>query len=360
MTTGLGTPGWISLGVTIATMALLRPFAKRLGLIDHPSGHKRHRGAIPVIGGIAMLAGLVAAVFATPGGAFDARVFVISATALVVVGVLDDAFRLSPPIRLLAHMAAALWMYWASSASVRLETLGDLVGLGAIDLSSVSMLATAFVIVAAINAFNMLDGLDGLAGGVALVALALLFGPTSGTLGAAFTQMSLALIGGLLGFLFYNAPLGFNGRLRSFMGDAGSTLLGFSLGTIMIGASQGPARVAAPVTMVWLVLVPSTDLVWSVLRRLVQRRSPLSPDTEHLHHVLDGAGLATRTVWLLLVAVSAVAGLAGLALDRHGTPEWLSFALLLATGAMLVLAVHGARLAARRALHDEHASGESA
>jgi len=348
MDASFGTSAWIGLVATVAAMAVLRRLAPSIGLLDRPCGHKRHAGAVPVIGGIAILVGLLVAVFTTEGGAFDARVFLVSAAALVLVGALDDVYALSARLRLIAHAGAALWMYSASSAGVHLATLGDLLGLGPIDVAPVSLLATVFVIVAAINAFNMLDGLDGLAAGVALVALAMLLGTTAGTLGPAFTQIGMALVGGLVGFLVYNAPLGVNLRLRSFMGDAGSTLLGFSLATIMIGASQGPARVAAPVTMVWLVLVPSTDLVWSVLRRLLQRRSPLAPDNAHLHHVLADAGLSGCAVWLLLVAVSVAGGGAGLALERAGTPEWLSFGLLNATGALLVLGVHASRLLARR------------
>jgi UDP-GlcNAc:undecaprenyl-phosphate GlcNAc-1-phosphate transferase len=343
------TPAGVGFAATVLAMTLLRPLAVHVGLLDRPHDHKRHTGAIPVIGGIAMLFGLVVAVLTTAGGAFDARVFLVSATILVLVGALDDAFALSPRVRIAAHTGAVLWVYWATSAGVRLVSFGDLLGAGPIDVTAMSALATVFVAVAAINAFNMLDGLDGLAGGVALVALGMLFGPTAGPLCPAFTQIALALIGGLVGFLIFNAPLGFNRPLRSFMGDAGSTLLGFSLAIIMIGASQGPAQVAAPVTMVWLVLVPSTDLVWSVVRRLAKGRSPIRADNEHLHHVLAEAGVSTRVICVLLMAVSIGGALAGLALDDHGTPESLSFALLLTAGAGIVLATHGVRLVRSRA-----------
>lgn len=339
---------WISAGVGFAATALamtvLRPISARLGLLDRPYGHKRHSGAIPVIGGIAMLFGLGVTVLTTPGGAFDARIFLVSAAILVVVGALDDAFALSARVRLAAHTGAALWMYWASSAGVRLASFGDVLGIGALDVGPFSALATVFVVVAAINAFNMLDGLDGLAGGVALVALSALLGLGSAPLCPAFTQIALALIGGLAGFLVFNAPLGFNRPLRSFMGDAGSTLLGFTLATIMIGSSQGLTRVAAPVTMVWLVLVPSTDLVWSVIRRLAKGRSPIVADHGHLHHVLAEAGYSTRSACAILIGVSGVGALAGIALERAGTPERVSFALMILAGAGLVLGTHALRL----------------
>jgi UDP-GlcNAc:undecaprenyl-phosphate GlcNAc-1-phosphate transferase len=315
---------WISAGIAFASTALamtvLRPVSAQLGLLDRPYGHKRHQGAIPVIGGIAMLFGLVVSVLATPGGAFDARVFLVSATILVIVGALDDAFALSARVRLAAHTGAALWMFWASSAGARLSSFGDLLGTGALDVGAFSAPATVFVVVAAINAFNMLDGLDGLAGGGALVALAALVALPATPLCPAFTQIALALLGGIAGFLIFNAPLGFNRPLRSFMGDAGSTLLGFTMATIMIGSSQGAARVAAPVTMVWLVLVPSTDLVWSVIRRLSKGRSPLTADHGHLHHVLVEAGYGVRAIAAFLIGVSGLGALVESRWTEPGRP----------------------------------------
>jgi len=342
-------PVLISASVTVVAMAALRPVARRVGLLDRPSGHKRHDGVIPVVGGIAMLFGLAAAVLAMPLVAFDAAVFLVAAAALVTIGLLDDAFGLSPRIRLLAHTGAALWMYEMSTAGVRLTTLGDLFGRGATDLSSIAPAATVFVIVAGINAFNMLDGLDGLAGGVALVALGLLYAAMPAPLAPAFALVVLALLGGLGGFLLFNAPLGLNRQLRSFMGDAGSTLLGFALATVMVGSSQGPTRLAAPITMAWLVLVPSTDMVWGVVRRLLRGQSPFRPDNGHLHHVLMEAGFGPRATSAGLVLAALAGGLAGLTLERQGAPEWLSLLLFVAAGGGLVLATHALRNERRRA-----------
>ncbi len=345
-------PALLSAVATAVAMLLLRPAAGHIGLLDRPSGlegHKRHSGAIPVVGGLAMLCGLLAAVIATPGGAFDARVFLVAAAILVVVGALDDAFTLSLRLRLLAQSSAALWMYSVATAGVRVTTLGDLFGTGASDFSAVAPAATVVVVVAGVNAFNMLDGLDGLAGGVALVALMLLLGALPAPLCPAFTQVVLALIGGLSAFLLFNAPFGLNRRFRSFMGDAGSTLLGFSLATVMISASQGKAALATPITMAWLVLVPSTDLVWSVLRRLARGRSPMQPDNQHLHHTLMAAGLSARATCVALVLTALVGGLAGLALEHHHAPEWLSFVLFVLAGGGIVLGSHALRAARARA-----------
>jgi UDP-GlcNAc:undecaprenyl-phosphate GlcNAc-1-phosphate transferase len=342
-------PAWLGAVVTIVAMLALRPLARQTGLLDRPSGHKRHRGEIPVVGGVAMLAGLIAAVLATPGGAFDASIFLVAAAILVTVGVLDDAFVLPPRLRLVAHAGAALWMYTVSTSGVHVTTLGDLFGTGRLDFGAFAPVATVVVIVAGINAFNMLDGLDGLAGGVALVALALLLTALPKPLCPAFTQIALALGGGLAGFLLFNAPLGLNRRWRAFMGDAGSTLLGFALATIMIGSSQGVGRLATPITMAWLVLVPATDLVWSVVRRLARGQSPFRPDNAHLHHTLMQAGLSSRATSVALVLVALVGGLAGLALEHIGAPEWLSFVLFVLAGWGLVFGAYALRHVRRRA-----------
>ncbi len=334
----------------MAAMVSLRQVAVRLGLLDRPAGHKRHQGAIPVVGGLAMFVGLAVAVLLTPGGAFDATVFLVAAAILVAVGALDDTFMLSSWLRLVAHAGAALWMYSVSTSSgVRLTSLGDLLGTGVLDVSAFAPLATVFVIVAGINAFNMLDGLDGLAGGVALVALLLLLTALPGSLCPAFLQIALALVGALGAFLLFNAPLGLNRRWRSFMGDAGSTVLGFALATLLLGSSQGLGRLAAPITMVWLVLVPATDLWCSTVRRALRGQSPFHADNEHLHHMLMAAGLSARVTCAVLVLVALLGGLAGLALERAGAPEWLSLLLLLLAGWGLAAAAYVLRGVRRRA-----------
>lgn len=350
-----------ALVVTLAAMTALRPVAFMIDLVDRPGGRKMHSGVVPVVGGLAMLIGVVLGLAVVPStfGAFS--FFVVSATLLVVIGLLDDRFMLSPQMRLLAQFMAVLPMVFGAGISV--HTLGDLVGLGSIDTGPIHLFVTALAVMGAINAFNMLDGLDGLAGGVALVALLAMFFLGGHTAGPTQAVLVPALAGAVVGFLCFNAPVRINRRVRCFMGDAGSTLLGFALAWIAIDMTQSQAATIAPVTMVWLVVVPATDLLWSIIRRVANGRSPLIPDSEHLHHDLIRAGFGVRAVFVTMLSIAVLAACTGIALDVASLPEWVSLVLLLATGTGVVVfcrnARHVIRLVPERLRRLEHGhSGE--
>jgi UDP-GlcNAc:undecaprenyl-phosphate GlcNAc-1-phosphate transferase len=329
-----------ALGVTVAAMLALRPIAYVVDLLDRPGGHKTHHGEVPVIGGLAMLLGLVVGLCSTPEVLGTLSSFLVSATVLVVVGMLDDRFGLPPTTRLVAQFAAVLPMYFG--AGVRLENLGDLLGNGALHTGAGSFFVTATVTVAAINSFNMLDGLDGVAGGVAFVSLAWILSIAIPAAGPVLLIMAAALMGCVAGFLVFNLPVQANRRMRCFMGDAGSTLLGFSIAWLCIGISQEPNSRVSPIMMVWLSAVPATDLVWTTLRRLARGRSPLRPDTEHLHHLLRHAGFGVRAAFGILIAIAALFGSIGYALNSAGVPERWSLWLLILCGSALVFACRSA------------------
>jgi UDP-GlcNAc:undecaprenyl-phosphate GlcNAc-1-phosphate transferase len=170
---------------------------------------------------------------------------------------------------------------------------------------------TVLFIVTIVNAFNLIDGIDGLAGGLALLSLAAMTATGFGTPVFALAAVATAVV---VGYLLFNLPLGFNKPLRTFMGDAGSTSLGLIIATVGIYLSQPPISRFTPVIGLWLVAVPVFDLFATIVRRLVQRKSPFAPDHEHLHHVLVEAGLsrrATLACMLLLAAAFAAVGLIG-------------------------------------------------
>jgi UDP-GlcNAc:undecaprenyl-phosphate GlcNAc-1-phosphate transferase len=330
---------WVSaLGaaaVTVGAIVALRPLAFAVDLLDRPGGHKTHHGAVPLVGGLGMLFGLVVGLTSNGNPIGDLQPYLFSASLLTVVGLFDDRFNIAPILRLTAQFVAVLPMFFG--AGVQLTSFGDLIGSGPLDVSGYSLFATALVAMAAINAFNMLDGLDGLAGGVALTATVLLLclSPAEASIGT--TLLAVVLSASIIGFLVFNLPVRWNSRIRTFMGDGGSTLLGFSLAWLMIGASQGPSRLAAPVTMVWLVLVPTTELIWSVVRRIARGRSPIRADNEQMHQNLLRAGLGVRAVFAAMIGLSLLCGFIGLQLERAHVPDWVSFGLLLSTGILLVL-----------------------
>jgi hypothetical protein len=149
---------------TLLAMAALRPVAVVVDLVDKPGGRKTHLGDIPIVGGIAMFMGCTFGVGLLPPNSFVSAPLLSAGALVVLVGLLDDRFELSPYARLGAHLSAAL-LVLSTSSDLSITTLGTPFGSSPIVFSSFgAAVFTCVAIVGAINAFNMLDGMDGLAG----------------------------------------------------------------------------------------------------------------------------------------------------------------------------------------------------
>jgi len=329
---------------TLLAMLALRPVAVAVELVDKPGGRKTHRGEIPVVGGLAMFIGCIFGIGLLPANAFIS-VSLLSAAALVVlVGLLDDRFEVSPIARLTAHLVAAL-LVLSTSSDLFITTLGRPFSSALTEFSQLGGAAfTCVAIVGAINAFNMLDGMDGLAGTMAFNALLALTCLTAMTGDDAVSSVGIVLSGAVAAFLVFNIPAKFNRRLRCFMGDAGSTLLGFLLACICISASQGAGPKLSPTTTLWVVAIPLYELLWTTTRRALKGTSPFQPDRAHFHHKLLDAGFGVRGAFFVLICIGAGLSCAALAIHYFEVPDNLSFGLWLLAGLCMVVLMHNARI----------------
>lgn len=296
--------------ITGALLLALRPLAAAVRLVDHPGGRKTHSGVIPVIGGIAMLGGLLIAAIMGGGLGHEGFVALLAAVFLVLIGTMDDRFNLAPSFRLFAHAAAAIALAYGTSYVV--PDLGDLLGLGDIGLGWMALPFTVVACMALINAFNMLDGLDGLAGGCGLTALIGFTVIASVMGGSTAALLASSLLGACLGFLMFNVPTRLNRGLRTFMGDAGSTLLGFMLACIALILIRPSGSDVPPVLILWMMPIPIFELFTSTARRLMRGSSPIRADDGHFHHHFAKAGFSVRLIFSIYVVISALS--VGLAL----------------------------------------------
>jgi UDP-GlcNAc:undecaprenyl-phosphate GlcNAc-1-phosphate transferase len=309
----------VSFCVVIAVVLLFRKPAARLGLIDMPGGRKEHNGATPVIGGIAMFIAFMLGVFAYEEPLTEFYALFAGLLTLVLIGLLDDLHDLSARSRFVAQISAALLM--TTWGGVVLEDLGNLFGGGSIHLQDWAIPFTVFAVIGIINAFNMIDGADGLAGGVSLVALGL-FGSVALIVGMVLhATLIFTLAGAVLGFLVFNMRSPWRKQASIFMGDAGSMMLGFALVWFAVDLS----RIITPVAVAWIFSIPLMDTVSCMLRRILKGLSPFSADREHLHHVLMRAGLSVSGAVWLIILISFLMGLVGLASWHYEVPEYVMF-----------------------------------
>jgi UDP-GlcNAc:undecaprenyl-phosphate GlcNAc-1-phosphate transferase len=285
---------------TILAIVVLKPLSNKVGLLDIPGGRKDHAQATPLVGGIAIYIGLLAGILMLPQGTWMAYgSFLAGGFLIMAVGVLDDMHDISARIRLLAQLVAlAIMVFWGE---VQLNHLGPLFGKGPLGLGWLGIPLTLFGAATVINSINMMDGIDGLAGSISVLMLTSLFG-IAYVSGLPLEAYILGIvIVALLAFLCFNFPFWAGRKAVVFMGDAGSTLIGFIIAWFTIYLSQQPQSIATPAIMLWIVAVPIMDLAVVFLKRLRQGRSPFKPGNEHLYCVLLSKGLSrVQATWVII------------------------------------------------------------
>ena len=320
----------IAFTVVLLFAFALRPVAHAVGLLDRPGGRKTHVGVVPIIGGLCMYLGMLAVLPLVEPPIHGQAPFLVAAGLLVAVGAIDDRFDLLPAVKLMTQGTAALILCLGAGLVAR--DLGNILFFGDIPLGFLALPFTVLVTISVINAFNMLDGIDGLAGSVALASLvvvaitSLLFG------GGAGLTLAVIAIAAVVGFLVVNFPAKFNRPVRTFMGDAGSTMLGFTVVWLGLRLAHGPESVISPVTALWIAALPIFDLFISFGRRLSNGQSPLASDREHFHHILQRAGLTDRQVLLVMGGGAFLVGMTGVLAHRAGVSDGVLFLGLIALG----------------------------
>ena len=296
----------------LIAILLLRPLARKLGLMDAPGGRKTHSKDTPLIGGLGIFIGLLAGCLMSPDVLAHYQPLLIISCLLLLTGLVDDYYPL-PAIGRMAIQVIAAWLM-VSYGQNELVTLGKLVGDWEMFLGRYSTLMTIFATVGVINAINMIDGMDGLSGGLVLICLAFLAmaAELSGH-NPALLEFCLIAIGCLAAFLVLNFRAPVKKPALIYLGDSGSTMLGFILAWMLIEASQGFEERVIPATVaLWFLAIPLMDTVYLFIARPLTGKSPFEPGTDHLHHLLVQHGLGKPHVVLLLYIAGVVFGLAGL------------------------------------------------
>ncbi|MGC8863796.1 MAG: MraY family glycosyltransferase [Armatimonadota bacterium] len=279
----------------------VKSLAWRCGVLAHPGGRRVHASPTPLLGGIGIYAGFVAALavvgLISPTLKTDGQVWGILAggTLVALVGVLDDRFELPGWAQILSILAGA-GLLVGFGVIIRYITNpfqgGHLMWLGA-----AAVPVTMAWVLMVTKAVDCMDGLDGLAAGISVIAAGTLtlMALRSGTRFETSAVMSAALAGSALGFLRYNYP-----PARIFMGTVGAQFLGFALAGISIAGAFKIAAFVAVAAPVLVLAVPLFDTTFVVLKRAVNGKPVHEADTTHLHHRLLERGLSHRqAIWFI-------------------------------------------------------------
>ena len=303
------------------------PVAIEIGLVDKPCERKQHSGHIPLIGGISIFLAVLAASLLWLPDTLELRMYLIASAMMVFIGALDDKFDLRVRVRIVGQIIIASLMIYGVGGYI--SNLGDLFGLGDVTLGPVGIVFTYIGIIVVINAYNMIDGIDGLIGSLSIntfTSIAILFMMSGQT---EYLSYPLILATATLPYLMYN--LGFFEKFfnkeskKIFMGDAGSMFVGLSVIWLLTMGTQGEQASFRPVTALWVCAIPLMDMLAIVVRRYNNGKSPFKPDRDHLHHILQRAGLSSRQTLVAISAASIVMSVIGLAGEYFQVADVIMF-----------------------------------
>lgn len=287
--------------ITYFAIPAIIDVAKNKKLFDEPDERKVHKAVIPTLGGLGIFAGFIIATLLTvpPGISNHLQYFMAAALVIFFLGIKDDILILSATKKFIGQLIAAGIII--KFGGIEINNMHGLFGIHEIP-AILSVILTAFTIIVITNSFNLIDGVDGLAGSLGLVT-ALVFGTYFFVIKEImFAVMALSIAGSLAAFLIYNFS-----PARIFMGDTGSLLLGllnsiFVIKFISTSNNDIFPVASAPAIGFAILIVPLFDTLRVFSMRLINRRSPFSPDRNHIHHFLLELGLSHRMISIICVS----------------------------------------------------------
>lgn len=323
--------------ITGVSLFALKPLAGKVGLMDIPGGRKTHSSATPMVGGLGIYFGTLIMCLMTPAVSAEFWGLLLISGFVLVIGLFDDAKELRVSWRMVFHAVAALAMIYAFD--VRLLSFGNLLGGGEINLGLASVPVTVFATLGVINAINMSDGLDGLSGGMVATSLLFLAIVSLSHGNAESFGLIVVLSCSVLAFLTLNFRRPWNKKALVYLGDAGSTMLGFMLAWLLIYSTQTNPLTAVtasipPVYALWFLAIPLFDTVSLLVKRPLKGLSPFAAGRDHLHHKLLEKGMTSEQVVVTLIGVSLIFGVVGLIGLYNGVSELLMFVGFLALFAL--------------------------
>jgi UDP-GlcNAc:undecaprenyl-phosphate/decaprenyl-phosphate GlcNAc-1-phosphate transferase len=278
-------------------------FAVKIGAVDKPNERKVHTRVMPRLGGLAIFIGVAVGYFV--GGVYNQQVtgITVGAILIVIVGMLDDLYELSPKVKFCGQLLAALVVV-ATGLKIDILTIPFV---GTFDVGLWSYPITIFWIVGITNAINLIDGLDGLSAGISAIGVA-----TIATMAGMADKMliftlSLIILGSVIGFLFYNFH-----PAKIFMGDTGALFLGYAISVLSVLGLYKSVTLFSFVVPVIILGVPIFDTTFAIIRRIVNKKPISAPDKSHLHHRLLALGFSHRNTVLLIYGFGIIFGISAI------------------------------------------------
>ena len=323
----------VSFILTFMATPMVKFLAERFGVVDVPKDNRRmHKKSMPLMGGLAMFYGFVVSIAVFVPVSRELIGLFLGSTIIVVVGIIDDKKNLHPIPKLVFQIIAALIAVYFGHSIKFFSNPFDGSAFPSVLSTPYAEIISVIWIIGITNAVNFIDGLDGLAAGVSSIASLsiLLISIIMGN--SAVTPIAAALVGCCVGFLPFNSN-----PAKIFMGDTGSTFLGYTLAVISI---QGLFKGYALISFVLPILVlglPLFDTLFAIIRRIVHGQSPMTADRGHLHHRLIDLGLNQKQAVAIMYSISSLLGIGSVVMAARGLVQGI--VLILSVVPLLIVAI---------------------
>lgn len=296
--------------IALITTPVVRALAHKVGAMDVPKDNRRmHKIPIPRMGGLAIFFGFLLSVLIFVPLTNELRYMLLGSVIIVILGIFDDIYALSAKLKFVVQIVAALVAVFGGNVIDTLSNPNIFSSNPYWHLGVLSIPVTVIWIVAITNSVNLIDGLDGLACGVSTISSLTMLVIALAAADPSVALLMAALAGGCIGFLPYNLN-----PAKIFMGDTGSTFLGYILAVVSI---QGLFKFYTIISFVvpFLMLgLPIFDTCFAFFRRIAHGQSPMAPDRSHIHHRLIDMGFSQKQAVAVLYLISAILGLTAVVL----------------------------------------------
>jgi len=320
--------------ITYFSIPAIIKVARMKHLYDEPEDRSSHSTSVPTLGGVSIFAALIVTISLYANKQYvDFALLNASMVILFFFGIKDDILMISPIKKLGAQVTAALMI--SIGSDVRIPQMFDILGFSDIPYWF-SIVITVFVIILIINSYNLIDGVDGLSASSAILS--------STVFGIWFylndyhsmTLVSFTLVGSLVAFLRYN----FSKSNKIFMGDTGSMIVGFIVaiqavefinfnGGTLLNGKEGV--ITAPVLAISILILPLLDTLRVFTIRILNKKSPFSPDRNHIHHRLEDLGMSHVKISITMILANLLIVLLAFHMKDTGTDKFLLLMISLAS-----------------------------
>jgi UDP-N-acetylmuramyl pentapeptide phosphotransferase/UDP-N-acetylglucosamine-1-phosphate transferase len=304
----------IAFAVTSICVPLVIKLAIKKRLLgEYGEGRHVHKGYVPRLGGVAIYIGFLFSqlyFFISDSSSIENPknylLLLFGVLLLFVLGILDDLVDLKAHLKFYVQLLVAVILVW--NADIRVESFHGVLGLETLPIWF-SYLFSILVITFFINAYNLIDGIDTLSSSIGMFVL-VCFGLVFLYNGAYLeTVLAFSVFGALFGFWFYNKP-----PAKIFMGDSGTLSMGLLMAYFAIRVTDLPLDAEGTISPVFAFVVlsyPAIDTLRVFTVRILNGKSPFSPDRNHIHHLLLDMGYshgkATRIIILITLLLSFAA-----------------------------------------------------